>query len=52
MQAFRTLVVAFVLFAGAPAAQAQVADLSKLSCKEFLTLDKDSVVLIWAWLYW
>jgi acid stress chaperone HdeB len=51
MQAFRTLAVAFVLFAGAPAAQAQVADLSKLSCKEFLTLEKDSIVLIWAWLY-
>ena len=51
MKPLRTLAVASVLLAGIPAAQAQVADLSKLSCKEFLTLDKDSIVLIWAWLY-
>src|SRR3982751_601884 len=51
MKALHTLAVASVLLAGIPAAQAQVADLSKLSCKEFLTLDKDSIVLIWAWLY-
>jgi hypothetical protein len=51
MRAFRALALAAALFACAPAAQAQVADLSKLSCKDFLGLDKDSIVLIWAWLY-
>jgi hypothetical protein len=51
MRPLRTLAVALALFAGAPAAQAQKADLSKLSCKDFLALDKDAIVLIWAWLY-
>ena len=32
-------------------AQAQVVDLSKTSCKEFLASGKDGIALIWAWLY-
>ena len=51
MRVLRTLAIATVLLAGIPAARAQVVDLSKLSCKEFLTLDKDAIVLVWAWLY-
>jgi hypothetical protein len=51
MRPLRTLAVALALFACAPAAHAQKADLSKLSCKDFLALDKDAIVLIWAWLY-
>ena len=52
MGPFRTLAVALALCACAPAAaMAQKADLSKLSCKEFVALDKDAIVLVWAWLY-
>jgi hypothetical protein len=51
MRPLRTLAIALALFACVPAAMAQKADLSKLSCKEFLALDKDSIVLVWAWLY-
>jgi len=32
-------------------AQAQVVDLSKTTCKEFLASGKDGIALIWAWLY-
>ncbi len=38
------------LLLGAPA-QAQVVNLSKLSCKEFLTTGKEGITFIWAWLY-
>jgi acid stress chaperone HdeB len=51
MRAFRTLAVAVALFACAPAAQAQVVDLSKTTCKEFLESGKDGVMIVWAWLY-
>jgi acid stress chaperone HdeB len=51
MRAFRTLAFAAALFACAPAAQAQVVDLSKTTCKEFLESGKDGVMIIWAWLY-
>lgn len=32
-------------------ASAQVVNLSKTSCKEFLTSGKDGIMIIWAWLY-
>ena len=51
MRAFRTLALAAALFACAPAAQAQVVDLSKTTCKEFLESGKDGIMIIWAWLY-
>jgi acid stress chaperone HdeB len=43
--------VSVALLAGAPAAQAQVVDISKLSCKEFVGLKPDAMVMLWAWLY-
>jgi acid stress chaperone HdeB len=51
MRAFRNLAVAVALVACGPAAQAQVVDLSKTTCKEFLESGKDGVMIIWAWLY-
>jgi acid stress chaperone HdeB len=39
---------AFVL---ASPAHAQTVDLSKTSCKEFLSSGKDGIVIVWAWLY-
>jgi acid stress chaperone HdeB len=51
MRAFRALAVAVTLVACAPAAQAQVVDLSKTTCKEFLESGKDGVMIIWSWLY-
>jgi hypothetical protein len=44
------LAVSAALFA-APAAQAQVVNMSNLSCKEFLTLKPDAITMLWAWLY-
>ena len=32
-------------------AQAQVLDLSKTSCKDFLAGGKDGIIIIWSWLY-
>jgi acid stress chaperone HdeB len=51
MRAAPILIVCATLFAAAPAAQAQVVDMSKLSCKDFLEISKDSMVMTWAWLY-
>ena len=51
---FRPLIAvlfAAALFAGAPAAQAQVVNMSNLSCKEFLTLKPEAITMLWAWLY-
>jgi hypothetical protein len=45
------LAVSTALLAGAPAAQAQVVNMSNLSCKEFLTLKPDAITMLWAWLY-
>ena len=44
-----TLAVSAALFT-APA-QAQVVDLSKTSCKEFLASGKEGILIIWSWLY-
>jgi len=51
MGMLKALAVTFALFAFAPTAQAQTIDLSKVSCKDFAALDKDSLVMTWAWLY-
>jgi hypothetical protein len=51
MKLVRTSVIALALLASAPIAQAQVVDLSKTSCKEFLESGKDGIMIIWAWLY-
>jgi hypothetical protein len=45
------VVVAFCTVLFCAPAQAQVVDLSKTSCKEFLASGKDGIALIWAWLY-
>jgi hypothetical protein len=50
MKIVRAIAVAVAVLA-APAAQAQVVDLSKTSCKEFLESGKDGIVIIWSWLY-
>ena len=51
MKAVRILILALALAGAASTAQAQVVDLSKTSCKEFLGSGKDGIVIIWAWLY-
>jgi hypothetical protein len=51
MRAAPILIVCAALFAAAPATQAQVVDMSKLSCKALLQLGQDPMVMTWAWLY-
>jgi acid stress chaperone HdeB len=51
MRAASILIVCATLFAAAPGAQAQVVDMAKLGCKDFLEIGKDSTVMVWAWLY-
>ena len=53
MKTVRALAVSLSLAAmlSAAPAQAQVVNLSKMSCKEFLTTGKDGITFIWAWLY-
>ena len=53
MRSVRLLAAALAVsgFALAVPAQAQVVDLSKTSCKEFLASGKDGIVVVWAWLY-
>jgi len=53
MKSVRLLAAALAVtaFALATPAQAQIVDLSKTSCKEFLASGKDGIALIWAWLY-
>ncbi len=50
MRLIRASAIALALLASAPAAQAQVVDLSKTTCKEFLESGKDGIVIVWAWL--
>jgi acid stress chaperone HdeB len=50
MKIIRALAVIIAMAAAVPA-QAQVVDLSKTSCKEFLSSGKDGIAIIWAWLY-
>jgi ABC-type glycerol-3-phosphate transport system substrate-binding protein len=51
MKALRTLAVTLALLGTSPLAQAQVVDLSKTTCKDFLESGKDGIMIIWAWLY-
>jgi hypothetical protein len=52
MKTVRAVAAALMLTAVAAApASAQVVNLSKTSCKEFLTSGKDGITIIWAWLY-
>jgi acid stress chaperone HdeB len=51
MRILRVLAVCTAASAFAVPASAQVVNLSKMSCKEFLTIDKDGIAFIWAWLY-
>jgi acid stress chaperone HdeB len=51
MKSLRMLAVAAALTVAAPAAHAQVIDLSKTSCKELIESGKDGLVIIWSWLY-
>jgi len=51
MRAFRPLIAAVALFVCASTAQAQVVDLSKTTCKEFVESGKDGIMIIWSWLY-
>ena len=51
MKALRAFAVTLALLGSAPLAQAQVVDLSKTTCKEFLESGKDGIMIIWAWLY-
>jgi hypothetical protein len=44
-----SLAVSATLFA--VPAQAQVVDLSKTTCKEFLESGQNGIMIIWAWLY-
>lgn len=50
VRAFAASLVVSALLLGAPA-QAQVVNLSKMNCKEFLGTGKDGITFIWAWLY-
>jgi hypothetical protein len=49
MNVLRALAVGLALTA-APA-HAQILDLSKTSCRDFLTGGKDGIIIIWSWLY-
>ena len=53
MKTVRALAVSLSLAAmlSAAPAQAQVVNLSKMTCKEFLGTGKDGITFIWAWLY-
>ena len=51
MKVLRALAVGLTLAAVSVPAQAQVLDLSKTSCRDFLTSGKDGIMIIWSWLY-
>ncbi len=57
MPTMRSLIFAAAMLAAAPAllasapASAQVVDLSKVTCKEFLGSGQAGITIIWAWLY-
>ena len=51
MKVLRVLAVCIAASAFAAPANAQVVNLSKMSCKEFLATGKDGITFIWAWLY-
>ena len=43
-------IAALLILGFTSASQAVVIDLSKMTCQEFLTSDKDEIRIIWAWL--
>jgi hypothetical protein len=45
------LTLATCLALSVPSASAQVVNLSKTSCKDFLGSGKDGIMIIWSWLY-
>ena len=51
MKTLRVLAVCIAASAFAAPASAQVVNLSKLSCKEFVGLKPDAITMLWAWLY-
>lgn len=51
MKVLRVLAICIAASAFAAPASAQVVNLSKMSCKEFLATGKDGITFIWAWLY-
>jgi|SRR5215213_4066561 len=51
MKVLRVLALCIAVSAFAAPASAQVVNLSKMPCKEFLTTGKDGMTFIWAWLY-
>jgi hypothetical protein len=51
MKTLRVLAVFIAVSAFAAPASAQVLDLSKTSCKDFLAGGKDGIIIIWSWLY-
>src|SRR3954465_1680708 len=51
MKVLRVLAICIAASAFAAPASAQVVNLSKMTCKEFLSTGKDGITFIWAWLY-
>ena len=51
MKVLRALAVGLALTAASVPAHAQVLDLSKTSCRDFLAGGKDGIIIIWSWLY-
>jgi hypothetical protein len=51
MKTLRVLAVCIAVSAFAAPAGAQVVNLSKLSCKEFVALKPEAITMLWAWLY-
>jgi hypothetical protein len=53
MKVLRALAVGLAITAASASvpAHAQVLDLSKTSCRDFLAGGKDGIIIIWSWLY-
>src|SRR5215210_607503 len=51
MKVLRVLAICIAASVFAAPAGAQVVNLSKMPCKEFLATGKDGITFIWAWLY-
>jgi len=51
MKTLRVLAVCIAVSAFAAPAGAQVVNLSKMPCKEFVGLKPEAITMLWAWLY-
>lgn len=51
MKTLRVLAVCLAASAFAAPAGAQVVNLSKMPCKEFVGLKPEAITMLWAWLY-